>query len=356
VCSSDLPKRYIASVGGTGPTHSGIASGDLNGDGAPDIVAADSVGNSVSVLLNDGQGGLGTAGRFIAGGLPYSVITADLNGDRFLDVATANSRTDDISVLFGDGKGGLGLAVRYPSGLGPTDIVALDVNGDGALDLLSYYGNVSIHINNGAGVFTKVEDAVVGEPTGAIAIAMEVADFTGDGRPDIAVTYWPSGASSSVITQLINQGDGRFVASTPSYPLSGSTEAMRSADVDCNGTTDLVVPIAGGGLLVLPSKPNTGLGEPVKHEAQSGTNAVEFADFNGDGRVDMAVSIFEGDVKIIDDVCSSDLTLPDSSFATEATSESMVSPDLNRDGVPDLVVGTWFSPNIAVLFGVSQSK
>lgn len=340
--------RYLAAIAGTGPTHAGVTSADFNADGFPDIAVTDSVASSVSILLNQGDGTLGSASRYLAGLLPYALVSADLNNDGIADLAVANSRSDDLSVLIGNGDGTFALPVNYPSGLGPTDIAAIDVNDDGHLDLLGYYGEISVHLNNGDGTFRSAPDAVVGEPSGSIAIAMEVADFNGDGRDDIAVTYWPPGASSSVITQLLAQENGQFLASEPSHAVSGSTEAMRSADVDCDGTLDLVTPLAGGGLLVQTGVPGEGLGEPQLYETDSGTNAVEFGDFNLDGKLDLAVSFFLGEVAFINDVCDAQWAFNSTVIATVETAEAMTSPDLDQDGYPDLVVSTWFSPQIAV--------
>lgn len=342
----DEGTRYAAAVGGTGPTHAGVVAADFNGDGYPDAAVTDTVGNAVSVLLNNGDGSLGLPSRYLVGLLPYALISADLNRDGVADLAVANSRSDDLSVLLGNGDGSFASAVHYPSGLGPTDLAALDIDGDGDLDLLGYYGEISVHLNQGDGRFVAADDALVGEPSGAIAIAMELGDFNGDGRQDIAVTYWPG--SGSDITQLLAGPDGSFTAVSPSFRMSGSTEAMRAADVNCDGATDLVVPVAGGELLILHGAAGIGLTEPQHYDADSGTNAVEFNDFDQDGRLDMAVSYFHGEIGIIRDVCRSDWTIPEPRIATVETTEAMTSPDFNLDGWPDLLVGTWFSPQIAI--------
>jgi hypothetical protein len=341
-------RRYLASAAGNGPAQGGVTSADFNNDGLADIAVTDTMGNAVRVLLNAGDGSLLPAASFLVGALPYALLAADLDGDGHVDIAVANSRSDDVSVLRGLGNGQFAAAQSYASGLGPTDIAAFDVNGDGLRDLLTYYGEISVLLNDGRGGFMPAPDIVVGEPTGAVAIAMEAADFTADGLIDLAVTYWPNGPSRSTIVQLINQGEGQFQAVDPVISISGGTEAMRAADVNCDGVKDLVVPIAGGGFLILPGRAGQPFGEPVEIETDSGSNAVEFNDFNGDGLLDMAVSYFNGYVGLVEDVCRSDWSLA-VTYDTVETSEAMVSPDLNLDGRPDLVVATWFHPEIAVL-------
>jgi hypothetical protein len=76
-----------------------VAVGDFNGDGLPDLVAASSFFNSVSVLLGNGDGTFQTAQNFGAGNGPYSVAVGDFNGDGWQDLAVANNGSNDISVL-----------------------------------------------------------------------------------------------------------------------------------------------------------------------------------------------------------------------------------------------------------------
>ncbi len=346
----EAPEHHVTSVGGNGPTQAGVVTADLDGDGYPDLAALDSAGHAVTVLRNDGTGGFGLPERYVVGLLPYALTAADLDGDGDVDLAVANSRSDDTSVLINAGDGTFAAATSLPvGGLGPTDVAATDVDGDGHLDLLNYWGDVTVHLGKGDGTFTTAPDAVVGEPTGAVAIAMEVADLTGDGVVDIAVTYWPSGPSSSVVTQLTGQPDGTFTA-TVTHEVDGGTEAMRAGDVDCDGTNDLVVPVADGGLLVFPGVPDVGLGEPVLHETDSGSNAVALADLDLDGRLDLAVSYFNGYAGFISDICASpDWQIDPATADTVVTSEAFAVDDLDLDGRPDLVVGTWFHPQVAVL-------
>lgn len=341
-------QRYTVSSGGNGPAQGGVTSADFNRDGFDDVAATDTVGGAVSVMLSRGDGTLESSVGYATGLLPYAVVAADLDGDRISDLAVANSGSDTVSVLRGIGDGTFAAATDYATGSLPSDLAAVDLNGDGHLDLASYYGDVSILLNDGHGKFAAKPDLLTATPAGAVSIAMSVADFSGDGIADIVVTDWVRSATQSRIALFIGKGDGSFAASPVSHTVSGATEAMRPADVDCDGKLDLVVPVAGGNILVLPGQRSNELGAPIEHDMESGTNAVTFADFDGDRKLDLAVSFFNGSVGIISDVCKGGYAIT-SSYPTVETSEAFATPDLNRDGMADLVVGTWFSPMIAVL-------
>ena len=76
-----------------------MAIADLNGDGRPDIVTANSESNTVSVLLGNGDGTFSALQSFAVGDSPRAVAVADLTGDGILDLIVANYNGDTISVL-----------------------------------------------------------------------------------------------------------------------------------------------------------------------------------------------------------------------------------------------------------------
>src|SRR5580704_13381807 len=84
-----------------------VVVGDFNGDGIQDLATANLTGNSVSVLLGTGTGGFNPApgSPFTVGSSPASVVVGDFNGDGFADLAAANSGGNTVTVLLGNGKG-----------------------------------------------------------------------------------------------------------------------------------------------------------------------------------------------------------------------------------------------------------
>src|SRR5262245_62516108 len=70
-----------------GPAPSGVAVGEFNGDGLPDLATANYSSNSVSVLLGNGDGAFQPARHFAAGRAPWSVAVGEFNGDGIQDLA-----------------------------------------------------------------------------------------------------------------------------------------------------------------------------------------------------------------------------------------------------------------------------
>src|SRR5689334_4483004 len=89
----------------TGSQPRGVAIGDLNKDGHPDVVTANQGSNTITVYLGNGSGGLGSRADYVVGSGPFSVAIGDLDGDGNPDVVVANLSSSNVSVLRGNGTG-----------------------------------------------------------------------------------------------------------------------------------------------------------------------------------------------------------------------------------------------------------
>jgi len=141
--------------------------GDFNGDGIPDLAAANNGGNTVTVLLGNGSGGFAaaTGSPFAVGSGPVPVVVGDFNGDGIPDLATANNGDNTVTVLLGNASGGFTASTGSPFnvGSGPISMVVGDFNADGIQDLgvanLSD-STVTVLLGNGSGGFA----AATGSP------------------------------------------------------------------------------------------------------------------------------------------------------------------------------------------------
>jgi hypothetical protein len=126
-----------------------IAIGDVNGDGAPDVatVGSEQLNNSddvvwISLNLNDGSGGFATSTSYLAGAHPFDVALGDFDGDGFDDVVTANNLSDSVSVLPANPDGSLQAQQQYPAGIDPMAVIVADYDRDGLLDVAVANRNV----------------------------------------------------------------------------------------------------------------------------------------------------------------------------------------------------------------------
>jgi hypothetical protein len=210
-----------------GATPVAIAAGFVNqADPSPDIAVADVADSNVTVLLSNGDGTfrndpVNLTNRFFAGSFPRSVAIANVTGhvDGMSDIvvtdgtssATSSNTLNVLQQDLPDEFGNLQFLppVRYVAGQHPISVAVADLNGDQQLDVVVANmgndvdrGNVSVFLNRGSGIFPTAINSDVGQRPDAVAIA----DFNGDGIPDIVV----SNRDSDTISVLLGQGDGTF--------------------------------------------------------------------------------------------------------------------------------------------------
>jgi hypothetical protein len=182
------------------------------------------------------------------GSLPFQLITADFNGDHIPDLATVNFDANTVSVLINNGDGTFRPQLEFATGPSPVGIAAVDWNKDGKMDLVVISAEadpahkVSILLGNGDGTFQRHHD-IPGAPQGT---TIAVGDFNHDGNPDIATgTHIPVNAvyvslgngKGGVLAQKITSNiglDPKPPADNP-FPL---TKIVR-ADFNRDGKDDL---------------------------------------------------------------------------------------------------------------------
>jgi hypothetical protein len=229
---------------------------DFNGDGRPDLAV--SHGNSVGILLGNGDGTFTGPTEYPFAPYLYNMVAADVNNDGKVDLLTVVAPTEgdnrEIVVLLGDGNGGFSApidAFDFQFFYNPWDSYALeDLDGDGKLDLVlapGYGYQVGVFPGNGDGTFAQpVYYSLNNQYTGG-AYGLSVADFNGDGIFDVlsARDFASNAQRLNAINLYEGKGDGTLQAVGVSNISPGTlniTDAHTSlllADFNQDGRIDI---------------------------------------------------------------------------------------------------------------------
>jgi hypothetical protein len=359
---------------GSGPRF--VATGDFNGDGKPDIAVANFYGNSVSILLGNGDGTYQPQVVYPVVAGPSSIVVADLNGDGKLDLVVANCgpcfnggvSNTPVSVFLGNGDGTFQPRVDYRAANGPVSVVVADFNGDGKLDLgvlnycghaNSYFcgsgdvqGSVSILLGNGDGTF----QAQVGYATGYSPESLALGDFNGDGKLDLAVAN--TSRFSNSVGILLGRGDGTFRRQVE-YATAMNPGSVAVGDFNGDGNQDLAVAAIGcaalfcnhGYVSILLGNGDGTFRTHVNYPTGTGATAVAVADLNGDGIPDLAVAdAYNSTVSVL--LGNGDGTFKMRvDYVTGGRPYSVAIRDMNGDGKPDLLIANVNGDSVSVLAG-----
>ncbi len=206
-----------------------LAVGDFNNDGSIDVAV--SCPSGIGILLGNGDGTFGTT-AFTLGVDSYSgsyLVVADFNNDGLADIAVQdNSESSETQIFLGAGGGTFTFGPLLPPGLdsiGPIGLVAADLNGDGKVDLVLGDTHQSIvYIGKGDGTFTS------GNTLDKLAASLALGDFNGDGKPDLVF----SDANDTNISVWTGDGTGAFGAAFGG-DLASTSGIYRLVVADFNG-------------------------------------------------------------------------------------------------------------------------
>jgi hypothetical protein len=382
---------------GTGDIPSAVAAANLTNaaNGTNDLIISNAMGNSFSVIMNNGNDTFESRLDYVAGPNPESVVMADLHGKGIPDLAFADSNASQISVTLGNGDGTFQPPTSYTTGTAtdPVFIVEGDFNQDGIPDLAvvnNATSTVSVFLGqatNGVpnGTFAPHVDYKVGNPNDVHPVAeptsIAVGDFNGDGYPDLAVTN----SAENSVTILLNGGKaspGTFALAPDctttqnACPVGNGPIAVAAGYFGGNQTLDLVVINESDGTATILLGNGDGTFTPEAATLALGSNSnpvsVAVADLNGDGILDLAVAdqatqqvsilLGNGSGGVGNGTFQTAVTYstgPNSATAINPT--AVVIGDFNGDGIPDLALagpssGATPGNQVSLLLGVPNSQ
>jgi hypothetical protein len=366
---------------------------DMNHDGKLDVVTSGAVissfggigigavaGNDVSVLLGDGTGHFGSGRVYRGEPSMYGLAVGDVNGDGYPDVVTANQDSNSVSVFLNDGNGGFGDPQGEPIGYSSGAINApvspflfADVDGNGTQDIVVmeypplYPGTMQITtmLNDGTGKFAAPVQSPAwpeGQPPGDIVLA----DFRNTGRPDLLAIGLPV----SSLYFAPNIGGGKFGQTTLLSP-AGASGLLAVGDFNGDGKLDFVALTGndynnvqqtarlsiflGNGDGTFNAGPSFLFGDANGYAMAV---AVFVGDFNRDGKLDI-LAVTDGLYEILG---NGDGTFQPARLLFP-TFGVLALADVNRDGWPDIIAMTdqfgnpaTFIPTISVFIGQADGS
>jgi len=230
----------------------GIAIGDVNGDKKNDIVITTNRYGYLVLYLNQGNGTFalkGSVGQASGGGGSWLVNMADINHDKKMDLVVTDM-VGEIWTFYGKGDGTFTAGPVYPVQYweqGPDNVVLADFNGDGVLDIFkpledhTWFGQVTFGRSDG----TFQTNAAYGWNANGYGYNLVTADFNGDGFPDVAYSGSDNQNQPGFEVML---GSSHGVLGNPTFvPVAtscgGYTEWIATGDVNGDGKADIVATI-----------------------------------------------------------------------------------------------------------------
>lgn len=296
------PDTYATTDAGTDDAPITVATCDLDGDGELDLVTANDGTDSISVLINDGQGGFGAAVQWPVTPAPelvaepVDVACCDFDGNGSTDLVTANHTSDDVSVLLNDGFiDGVPQylpPVTYPVGEAPWAVRCLPLDTDSNPEIITVgytQDAVDVLVSDGEGGVSDVYSYSV--PVGNSPRSMTFCDLDDDDDLDVATADF-AGRSISL---LRNDGDAGLVL-VETVPLTVYPYAITCCDLDgVNGPDVITADLLDDSITVILNQTAFTFADPVSVGGVDGPHALACGDVDWEGTPDVVTANLSAD-------------------------------------------------------------
>jgi hypothetical protein len=285
------PATYVTNGSSvTGPSPYFSVAADFNGDGKPDLAAPDNrIADNIfgfSLVLSTPGGGFSSLLSRPVGFYVSGMRAADFNNDGRMDLLLSGGTA--TAIVFGNGDGTFSaparIAMPITAGAG-ANCTSADLNNDGNQDILiPGDAGFAVALGNGNGTFRPASLYTTSLPS----VYIIAGDFNNDGKVDALVNV----NSVSSANMFLGNGDGTF---QPSFPILAVPFGALTADFNNDGKLDLVYqtaqPRQDGSNFAITIALGQGTGSFLEYSRyvfpQPFANHIP-ADFNGDGRIDIA--------------------------------------------------------------------
>lgn len=343
----------------------GITAADFNEDGKPDLAIAANV--KLYTFLGNGDGTFAPAAGspmqvpsppYDDFGSPYvgPITACDFNHSGHPGLAVGEFQNEAAAILLGHGDGTFAsssAAFANALGMPISAVEAADFNADGNLDLAitnQISGVSPVVLGYGKGAFSTAGDLY----TGVFPVGVAVGDFNADGKLDAVVA---SGGSAeypgSAVSVSLGNGDGTFTqASGSPIAVGQSLSAVLTSDFNGDGKLDLAVTdSAGNAVTILLGNGDGTFGPPTTIPVGNSPFAIVAGDFSSDGKLDLAIANYgDGTITLLLGNGDGNFTQASGSpYAVGAHPYQIAAADFNGDGKLDLATANLMDNTVSIL-------
>lgn len=290
-------------------------------------------------------------GPFDTGAMPYDLAVADFNEDGAPDLVTADLLGNSLSLFLGTGDGTFQASTPIEAEEGPAGVAAADMNRDGHDDLVVvhvYEQTLSVLLGTGRGTFSEGSVLAIPLPpqpdlvAGGIRIrVLGLSDMTGDGSPDAVVPAMGLDADELYFYRSDSRGG---LATAAVLPLNGLFISLATADFNEDGLSDIAVATRNPFRLMIYLNRLGEFEESATFAtddrvAGSEAQSLSAMDIDRDGHIDLAASLFDGTRRLYygrGDGTFQQVVLE--GIVTNVLTESIHAADLDLNGISDLIL------------------